>query len=292
MLGALIIVFREVIEAGIIVGIILAVTHGIGGARAWIAAGVAGGVAGAVLVAVFAQAIANALAGMGQELFNGSILALAVVMLTWHNVWMASHGRQMAAEIRQVGEEVRSGSRSLAALTVVVGVAVMREGSEIVLFLYGLAAAGGSTAAGLFLGSILGLIAGCAVSALTFLGLVTIPPRHLFRVTTALITFLAAGLAAQSVLFFEQAGLVTALSQTAWDTSAILSDTSLLGRVLHTLIGYSDQPSVMQVVVYGLTLGVIFALSRAFASPARVAVSAAPATKPPTPTHGARAARS
>ncbi|MGA2794966.1 MAG: FTR1 family protein, partial [Roseiarcus sp.] len=106
MLGALIIVFREVIEAGIIVGIILAVTRGIGGAGLCIAAGVAGGVAGAVLVAVFAQAIANALAGMGQELFNGSILALAVVMLTWHNVWMASHGRQMAAEMRQVGEEV------------------------------------------------------------------------------------------------------------------------------------------------------------------------------------------
>jgi high-affinity iron transporter len=290
MLGALIIVFREVIEAGIIVGIILAVTRGIGGAGLCIAAGVAGGVAGAVLVAVFAQAIANALAGMGQELFNGSILALAVVMLTWHNVWMASHGRQMAAEMRQVGEEVRNGSRSLAALGVVVGVAVMREGSEIVLFLYGLAAAGGSTAGSLILGSLLGLIAGCAVSALTFLGLATIPPRHLFRVTTALITFLAAGLAAQSVLFFQQAGLVTALSQTAWDTSAILSDTSLFGRVLHTLIGYSDQPSVMQVVVYGLTLGMIFTLSKAFAPPARVAVSVAPAAKPASPTHDARAA--
>jgi high-affinity iron transporter len=290
MLGALIIVFREVIEAGIIVGIILAVTRGISGARLWIASGVAAGVAGAVLVAVFAQALANALAGMGQELFNGSILALAVVMLTWHNVWMASHGRQMAAEIRQVGEEVRSGSRSLAALAVVVGVAVMREGSEIVLFLYGLAAAGGSTAGGLILGSILGLVAGCAVSALTFLGLVTIPPRHLFRVTTVLITFLAAGLAAQSVLFFEQAGLVTALSQTAWDTSAILSDTSLFGRVLHTLIGYSDQPSVMQVVVYGVTLGMIFTLSKAFAHPARVTLPAARAPKPASPSHDARAA--
>jgi high-affinity iron transporter len=290
MLGALIIVFREVIEAGIIVGVILAVTRGVRGARLLIAAGIAAGVAGAVLVAVFAQAIANALEGVGQELFNGSILALAVLMLTWHNIWMASHGRQMTAEIRQVGEQVRSGSRSLAALAVVVGVAVMREGSEIVLFLYGLAAAGGSTAASLILGSVLGLIAGCAVSALTFLGLVTIPPRHLFRVTTVLITFLAAGLAAQSVLFFQQAGLVTALSQTAWDTSAILSDSSLFGRVLHTLIGYSDQPSVMQVVVYGLTLAIIFTLSKAFAPPARAAGSAAPATEPPSPAHDARAA--
>ncbi len=284
MIGALIIVFREVIEAGIIVGIVLAVTQGIGGAKRWIAAGVAAGVAGAILVGVFAGALADALAGMGQELFNGSILAVAVVMLTWHNVWMASHGRQMAAEMRQVGEEVRAGARSLAALAVVVGVAVMREGSEIVLFLYGLAAAGGSTAAGLILGSILGLVAGCAVSALTFLGLVTIPTRHLFRVTTALITFLAAGLAAQSVLFFQQAGLITALAQTAWDTSGVLSDTSLFGRVLHTLIGYSDQPSVMQVIVYVMTLAAIFGLSKAFAAPPRARVL------PATPTHDARAA--
>jgi high-affinity iron transporter len=280
MLGALIIVFREVIEAGIVVGIVMAVTQGIPGAKFWIAAGIAAGVGGAVLVACFAEAIANAMQGIGQELFNGSILAIAVLMLTWHNIWMASHGRQMAAEMRQIGEEVKSGSRSLAALAVVVGVAVMREGSEIVLFLYGLAVAGGSSAASLILGSILGLIAGCAVSALTFLGLVTIPPRHLFRVTTVLITFLAAGLAAQSVLFFQQAGILTALSQTAWDTSAILSDTSLFGRVLHTLIGYSDQPSILQVVVYALTLTIIFTLSKVF-SPRRKrgAASATPASK-------------
>jgi high-affinity iron transporter len=274
MIGALIIVFREVIEAGIIVGVIMAVTQGIPGARAWIATGVAAGVGGAVVVAMFAEAIANALQGVGQEIFNGSILAIAVLMLTWHNIWMASHGRQMVVEMRQIGEEVKSGSRSLAALAVVVGVAVMREGSEIVLFLYGLAAAGGSTAAGLIFGSTLGLVAGCAVSALTFLGLVTIPARHLFRVTSTLITFLAAGLAAQSVLFFQQAGIVAALSQTAWDSSAILSDTSLFGRVLHTLIGYSDQPSVMQVVIYCATLAIIFTLSKVFSPAKRQPVAA------------------
>jgi high-affinity iron transporter len=269
MLGALIIVFREVIEAGIVVGIVMAVTRGIAGANLWIAAGVAAGIAGSLLVAAFAEVIANALAGVGQEVFNGSILAIAVVMLTWHNVWMASHGRQMAADMRQIGEQVKSGARSLAALAVVVGVAVMREGSEIVLFLYGLSAAGGSTTIDLAIGSALGLIAGCAVSALTFLGLVTIPQRHLFRVTTALITFLAAGLASQSILFFQQAGLITILSQTAWDSSAILSDTSLFGRVLHTLVGYADQPSIMQVVAYVATLALIFTLSKIFSPPKR-----------------------
>ena len=74
----------------------------------------------------------------------------------------------------------------------------------------------------------------------------------------------AAGLAAQSVVFLQQAGIATVLEGTVWDTSAILSDTSLLGRVLHTLIAYTDQPSGMQLLVYALTLIMIFGLTKAF----------------------------
>ncbi|MGA2487866.1 MAG: FTR1 family protein [Roseiarcus sp.] len=206
MIGALIIVFREVIEAGIIVGIVMAVTQGVRGSRLMAGAGVAAGVVGASLVAAFAGALASALNGVGQELFNAAILSLAVCMLAWHNIWMASHGRQLAADARQLGQEVRSGARSLFALAIVVAIAVMREGSEVALFLYGLVAAGGTTAGDLLVGSALGLAAGVAVSAVTYFGLATIPPRRLFAVTTGLITFLAAGLAAQAANFLQQAG--------------------------------------------------------------------------------------
>ena len=280
MLGALIIVFREIIEAGLIVGIVLAVTKGVRGSHMVIGLGVAAGVAGAGLVAAFAGVLADAMAGMGQEVFNASILLVAVVMLVTHNVWMASHGRELAMEVKKVGEAVRVGSRSIAALGVVCAVAVMREGSEIVLFMYGLVASGGSTAANLLIGSALGLALGVAVTGLTYFGLVTIPQRKLFAVTTALISLLAAGLAAQAVAFLQQAGVITVLGDTAWDTSAILSDTSLFGRVLHTLIGYSDQPSVLQVLVYGAVLAIIVALTKTVAarrSPRPRAVGAAPA---------------
>jgi high-affinity iron transporter len=179
-----------------------------------------------------------------------------------------------------VGEAVRAGRRSIIALGVVCAVAVMREGSEIALFMYGLAASAGSTSSELLIGSALGLAAGIGVTVVTYLGLVRIAPRRLFAVTTLLISFLAAGLAAQAALFLQQAGVVTVLEATAWDTSAILSDTSLFGRVLHTLIGYSDQPSVLQVLVYAATLAVIAVLTKAFRprrAPARNAVGAAPA---------------
>ena len=262
MLGALIIVFREIIEAGLIVGIVLAVTRGVKGSRWMAAAGVCAGLLGAGLVAAFAGAITSALAGVGQEVMNASILMLAVCMLAWHNIWMASHGRELAAQARKLGEDVRSGARTLTALGIVIAVAVMREGSEVALFLYGLVVSTATTGSDLLVGAALGLVAGGAVAALTYFGLVAIPQRRLFQVTGWLITLVAAGLASQAVSFLQQAGLVKALDQTAWDTSTILSDTSLFGRVLRTLIGYSDQPSVLQVVVYAVTLALIVTASK------------------------------
>src|SRR5690242_15058345 len=128
MLSSLIIVFREVIEAGLIVGIVLAATKGVFRRGLWVALGVAAGVVGACLVALFAGEISNLFEGSGQELFNASILLLAVMMLTWHNVWMASHGREIAREMKAMGAAVSTGQRTLTALAVVVGVAVLREG--------------------------------------------------------------------------------------------------------------------------------------------------------------------
>src|SRR3954471_926899 len=116
MLAALITVFREVFEAGLIVGIVLAVTRSVPGRNRWIAGGVLAGVLGACVVAVFAGAISHLFAGMGQELFNAAILSLAVVMLTWHNVWMARHGAELAGELRAAGQAGGEGEKKLVAL--------------------------------------------------------------------------------------------------------------------------------------------------------------------------------
>jgi high-affinity iron transporter len=216
---------------------------------------------------VFTGGLSQLFSGNGQELFNAGILSFAVVMLGWHNVWMARHGRELAAEMRAAGEAVVTGSKSLFALAVVVTVAVLREGSEVVLFLYGIAASEGGANAGMVIGGFIGLILGSLVCLLTYLGLITIPARYLFAVTSTLITFLAAGMAAQAIAFLEQANVLTALDQTVWDTSWILSDASFLGRALHTLIGYVDQPTAMQFIVYAATLAAIMVLMKLFAVP-------------------------
>jgi high-affinity iron transporter len=268
LLAALLIVFREVFEAGLIVGIVMAVTAGVPGRARWVAAGVVAGVLGAGLVALFTGGLSELFGGSGQEVFNASILGFAVVMLTWHNVWMSRHGRQLAAELRAAGEAVVAGSKSLAALAIVVAIAVLREGSEVVLFLYGVAAAQGGASFGMVVGGALGLVLGALVCLATYLGLVTIPTRYLFGVTSALIALLAAGMAAQAIAFLEQADILTTLDETVWDTSWLLSDSSLLGRALHTLIGYVDQPTAMQLIVYAATLAMIVVLMKVFAVPA------------------------
>jgi high-affinity iron transporter len=267
VLAALLIVFREVFEAGLIVGIVMAVTVGVAGRGIWIAGGVTAGVLGAFVVALFTSGMSELFGGSGQEVFNAGILGFAVLMLTWHNVWMSRHGRELVAELRAAGEAVVAGSKSLAALAIVVAIAVLREGSEVVLFLYGVAAAQGGASLAMVAGGFVGLILGSSVCLLTYLGLITIPTRYLFSITSALIALLAAGMAAQAIAFLEQANILTALGQTVWNTSWILSDSSFLGRALHTLIGYVDQPTAMQVVVYTATLGIIIALMKLFAAP-------------------------
>jgi high-affinity iron transporter len=267
VLASLVIVFREVFEAGLIVGIVMAVTAGVAGRGLWIAGGVAAGVLGACLVALFTGGLSELFGGSGQEVFNAGILSFAVIMLTWHNVWMARHGRELAAELQAAGEAVVSGSKSLLALAIVVAIAVLREGSEVVLFLYSVAAAQGGASWGMVTGGFIGLILGSLVCLLTYLGLVTIPTRYLFAVTSTLIAFLAAGLAAQAIAFLEQADILTTLDQTVWDTSWILSNSSYLGTALHTLIGYVDQPTAMQLIVYAATLTMIALLMKLFSAP-------------------------
>jgi high-affinity iron transporter len=268
MAGALIIVLREVIEAGLIVGIVLAATRTLPSRGRYVAGGILAGLLGAALVAAFAGALTNALAGVGQEVFNAAILGVAVIMLGWHNIWMARHGRQIGEDMHRLGRDVVSGSRSLSALAIVVAVAVLREGSEVVLFLYGVVISSGESGLSLVLGGLLGLLLGAGMSALTYKGLAVIPPRHLFKVTSILIGFMAAGMAAQSVAFLEQADIATGLGDVVWNTSSVLADNSIAGRVLHTLVGYTGKPTELQLVVYLATLGAIFGVMKLLAPPA------------------------
>ena len=263
MFVSMIIVFREAMEAGLIVGIVLAATAGVARRARWIAGGIAVGVVGASLVAAFAAALSNAFQGAGQELFTASILLFAVVMLSWHILWMSHHARAMARELREVGQQVRLGQRSLAALAVVVAVAVLREGSEVVLFLYGVAAASNTDPLAMAAGGVAGLALACATSWLLYRGLVIIPLHRLFSVTNGLIALLAAGMAGQAAAILHSIDLLPGWGEQLWNTSFILADDSFLGRSMHALVGYSARPSGIQLAAWLATLLTLVVASRA-----------------------------
>ena len=105
-------------------------------------------------------------------------------------------------------------------------------------------------------------MAGAAFTGLTYAGLLAIPQRYIFAVTSWLIALLAAGMAAQSAQFLYSAGVVNRMGETVWNTSWLLSEGSILGKLLHTLIGYVEQPTALQLVAYIGTLIVMYALMR------------------------------
>ncbi len=262
MLASLIVVFREALEAGLVVGIVLAATEGVAGRLRWIAAGMGCGLACAALLALFAGTLSDAFDGAGQEMFTASVLGLAVLMLGWHVTWMAAHARDLAAQMRALGQDVKLGRRSLAALATVVGVAVLREGAEVVLFLFGIASSGGQSALAMIAGGVAGLALAAGASFALYRGLTAIPLHRLFSVTNWLIVVLAAGMAGQAAAVLHSADVIPGWGERVWNTSFIIADGGLAGRTLHALAGYSAQPCGVQVAAWLATLLVLGGLSQ------------------------------
>jgi high-affinity iron transporter len=196
---------------------------------------------------------------MGQEIFNASVLAIAVMMLAWHNIWMSAHGRQLAADAKAMGGAVRSGAKAMSALAIVIALAVLREGAETVLFLSGIALSGESTPASMAIGGFAGLAGGAALGVLVFAGLLRIPLKWFFSATSALVLLLAAGMAAQSARFLIQADVLPSLATPLWDMSAIVANESAMGAVLKGLVGYDAAPAGMQVAFFVIVFAAILA---------------------------------
>ncbi|MDH5610992.1 MAG: FTR1 family protein [Gammaproteobacteria bacterium] len=266
MFGSSIIVFREVLEAALIITIILAVTRGVLNRGLWVITGVITGIAGAILVATFAEGISNMMEGVGQEIFNAGVLLTAVLMLAWHNIWMAAHGKQLVQQMKAVGQGVSNGDLPMVTLAIAIALAVLREGAEVVLFLNGMAMSG-EPAANLVSGGVLGIAGGTAVGVAMYFGLLRIPLRHFFQVTGWMILLLAAGLAASAAGFLEQAGLLPALKPVLWDSNWLLSEQSLAGQLAHTLIGYQARPSGIALAAWLLTFSTILLLMKTVGKP-------------------------
>ena len=251
--GSAVIVFREVLEAALIIVMVLGASRGIQRRGLWVFSGAVLGAFGASLIGLLVSHFTQLIQGSGQAIFDACILFAAVLMLSWHNIWMAQHGKELKNKVGKLTTDIKTHGKSMRLLMFVVLLAVLREGTEIFIFLYALAL-GGTSMTGLIGGSVVGLMGASAIGCMLYFGLIMIPLRWFFTITTYLITLLAAGMASNGAAFLVQGGVLPSLGFNIWDTSALLTQNSLAGHILNILVGYSDRPMGIQIVFYAATL--------------------------------------
>ena len=275
-LTALLLSLREGVEMALIVGIVLAYVGQVGARRAqrWVWAGV--GVA--ALVSLGFLGVLNALdkefEGTTEQLFEGVTMLLAAAFLTWMILWMARNSRSLRGELqRGVAAALERGGAAWG-LFLLVFFAVVREGVELALLLF---AAPGE---GKLLGTVIGLALAVGVGVLIYAFGRRVDLRSFFRVTTVLLVLFAAGLVSHAAHELVEAGVLAALEGPAlWSTAALLPQDEGLGSILRALLGYSDEPHVIEVVSYVGYFLVAWLLSRTrlarapITAPSKVATS-------------------
>lgn len=254
MLQISIVVFREILEISLILGILTAATKEIPGRSKWILSGLALGVAASLLLAFFTDKISESLDGMGQEFFSGLILISAAAMIGWTVLWMQKHAKSISGELKRLGNSVREGKKPLYILLVVVFLSVLRESAEVVLFTYSYYLSE-TAISEIIAGLIIGIVSGSMVGLALYLGILKAFGKYFFMVTTWLLIFLSAGIFAQGIGFWINAQITPALGE--FDFSMILSEENFFGKILHIFFGYIDKPAGAQLIAYFSTLALL-----------------------------------
>ncbi|MGY0398615.1 MAG: FTR1 family iron permease [Ostreibacterium sp.] len=257
MIATLLIVFREVLEAGLIISIVCAACAGIK-IRKQVIIGILLGILSAIVLAKFTGTFEDTLSGYGQEVFNAVILLIAAFMLSWQNIWMSVKGRELAEKSHSQVKSLLIEGRGNYAISVVVAIAVLREGSEVVLFLYSIYLSSGLGFNDLLMGGILGAALGILVTYGLYKGIVLIPLKTIFSSSNIVFSLIAAGLTSQAVGILANIGFLPQIGSQVWDSSLLLSDNSWLGVLAHSIFGYTARPMGVQVITWITVLLFIF----------------------------------
>ena len=258
----LFIVWRESVEALLVVGILHAWMNQNPQGRAgkpYLWGGVALGLLLAVALAVLLF-VASGWMGAAQDAFQAGMVFVASALIVQMVLWMRAHGRTLKRELES-GLAARAEQANWWGVTALAAIAIAREGSETVVFLYGsLSNASAADSAPLALAGLGGLalalagLGGLALALLTFyvlqLGGRVLSWRLFFRVTEVLLLLLGASLFLSGVEKLISMDYLPALLDPVWDSSALIDDMSPAGGVLAALVGYRAQPALTSVLAY------------------------------------------
>lgn len=240
MTSALIIVLREVLEAVLIICMLLASSSALGLRFRWLPPALFAGLTGALIYALSLEDISMAFEGFGQEIVNAVILLLIMLLLLAHNF--------LAMREFKAPKLARLPALSLLVLSATIAMAMVREGSEIYLYVYSYGVVAGDMTS-VLAGGAIGTGIGFSLGTFIYYGLRTLSARHCLLFSSIMALVIGAGMSSQAALFLAQADLVPT-SEPLWDSSALVAESSLLGELLQAVIGYEASPIATQVVMF------------------------------------------
>ena len=243
------VIFREIFEIVLILGIIIAVTNNMPNRKKSIILGFLIGLMSSVIFAFFASKITDFADGLGQEITNAIILFSASFFIGWTILWMQKHAKEIKQNFQKISTEISQGKQSYIMLSFIIALTILREGAEIILFTYGMLASG-QTVFTIALGSLIGFVAGITIGLLIYFSLIKIPLKYFFTITTIMLTLLVAGMFAHAVGYLTAAGYLNQFSNIVWNSSHIISNNSLIGSFLEVTIGYKASPNLAQLTSY------------------------------------------
>jgi high-affinity iron transporter len=243
LLNAVIIILREVLEAALIISVFLALSQLLNRNLWWMLLALIIGFSGAYIYAVNLSAISMAMEGTGQEVLNAVLhsvifLALLIFMITVphqaHPMW-----------------------RRINLMTIVLAVitAIVREGSEIILYIKGFIGIP-DLLSPVLMGSAVGAGIGLSVGVFFYYLLVNMRTSHGIWLGYLILLLIGGSMVAQAVEFMIQADYIAA-SAPVWDSSAIISERSAVGQLLYALVGYEATPAPQQAAAYFCSIGLL-----------------------------------
>ncbi|MBP00173.1 MAG: high-affinity iron transporter [Candidatus Marinimicrobia bacterium] len=254
-----VIIFREVLEAGLIVGILYTYLNKVNQQssilKMW--QGVIVAIILSIIGSFLFQILAGGFEGKAEKLFEGIVMIIASFVLGSMIVWMAKN-KNIADDLKTQADDALSATNAGWGIFTLAFVAVFREGIEIILFMYGLAAKQGAVS---FISSLLGALLALGVSYSIFIQGKKVPLKKFFNVSSAILILVAAGMMAYGVHELESAGVIPDYGR-IWDINPpkladgsypLLHDKGYLGGLFKGLFGYNGDPSLVEVLAWVLT---------------------------------------
>jgi high-affinity iron transporter len=258
-----IIIFREVLEAALIVGILYTYLNKVDQqssiAKMW--QGVLAAIVLSVVGSFLFQVLAGGFEGQAEKLFEGVVMITASVVLGSMIVWMAKN-KNIADDLKSQAHNALSTKNAGWAIFSLAFIAVFREGIEIILFMYSLAAKQGAVS---FLSSLLGAVLALGVGYAIFVQGKKVPLKTFFNVSSVILILVAAGMMAYGVHELESAGVIPDYGR-VWDINPpkladgsypLFHDKGYIGGLFKGLFGYNGDPSLIELGSWIMTITIL-----------------------------------